>query len=106
MSTVSRLGVAGLCGLATGTMVIGRHWLVFSAAAAGLDPIGDENLALSKKIRKMALREGASEDVSTLTSMANDFFPLPEVKWRYWSSGGAPLRPPTEVYLPGNGVGV
>jgi ribose/xylose/arabinose/galactoside ABC-type transport system permease subunit len=36
-AVLTALGVAGLCGLATGTMVIGRHWFVFSAAALGLD---------------------------------------------------------------------
>ena len=67
--------------------------------AARLDPIGDENLALSKKIRRMALREGKGSNDTTLESLANDFFPLPEVRWDYWNASGAPLQPPTEVIL-------
>lgn len=74
------------------------------ALAASLDPIGDANLALSKKIRKMALREGAMENASTLTAMANDFFPLPAVAFGHWNSSGAPLRPSTTVGIPDSSV--
>ena len=52
--------------------------------AAGLDPIGDQNLGLSKKIRRMALREGAWRDPGLLLEMADNFFPLPEVPFGYW----------------------
>jgi ribose/xylose/arabinose/galactoside ABC-type transport system permease subunit len=38
-AVLAALGVAVLCGLATGTMIIGRQWLVFAAAAAGLDAL-------------------------------------------------------------------
>jgi ribose/xylose/arabinose/galactoside ABC-type transport system permease subunit len=38
-AVLAALGVAVLCGLATGTMVIGRQWLVFAATAAGLDAL-------------------------------------------------------------------
>jgi ribose/xylose/arabinose/galactoside ABC-type transport system permease subunit len=38
-AVLAALAVAVLCGLATGTMVIGRHWLVFAAAAVGLDAL-------------------------------------------------------------------
>ncbi|HEX6926363.1 MAG TPA: zinc dependent phospholipase C family protein [Longimicrobiaceae bacterium] len=76
------------------------------AVAASLDPIGDENLALSKKIRRMALRERATQDRATLLSMADDFFPLPPVLFGHWKSSGKPLRPPTEVYEHRNGVEV
>lgn len=70
------------------------------AVAAALDPIGDANLALSKKIRRMALREGKGSNDITLQSLADDFFPLPEVRWGYWNASGSPLRPATEVLLP------
>jgi hypothetical protein len=54
------------------------------AIAAGLDPIGEENLNLSKKIRRLALREGAIREGTGLGEVADDFFPLPEVPFGYW----------------------
>jgi hypothetical protein len=58
------------------------------AIAAGLDPIGEENLGLSKKIRRMALREGAWRNPVLLSEMADDFFPLPAVPFGYLTRGG------------------
>lgn len=69
------------------------------AIAAGLDPVGEENLGLSKKIRRMALREGSWESQGTLDELADDFFPMPEVPFGYWlqrgagGNGGAPQEP-------------
>ncbi len=37
IASVVGVASAALCGLAIGVMVIGRHWLVFAAAAAGLE---------------------------------------------------------------------
>jgi hypothetical protein len=54
------------------------------AVAAGLDPIGEENLNLSKKIRRLALREGAIREGAGLGEVADDFFPLPEVPFGSW----------------------
>jgi hypothetical protein len=54
------------------------------AVAAGLDPIGEQNLELSKRIRRMALREGAWRNGETLLDLADDFFPLPEVRFGHW----------------------
>jgi hypothetical protein len=48
------------------------------AIAAGLDPIGEENLGLSKRIRRMALREGQKAP-AVLVEVADDFFPMPKI---------------------------
>lgn len=58
------------------------------AIAAGLDPIGEENLGRSKRVRRLALREGAWRDAALLREMADDFFPLPEVPFGYWRGRG------------------
>lgn len=58
------------------------------AIAAGLDPIGDENLGLSKKIRRMALREGGVKSEAVLHEIADDFFPLPGIPFGHWRSQG------------------
>ncbi|CAN5693014.1 zinc dependent phospholipase C family protein [soil metagenome] len=59
------------------------------AIAAGLDPVGEHNLSISKKIRRMALREGKRSPV-VLAELANDFFPLPEIPFGYWGQRGRP----------------
>lgn len=55
-----------------------------ASVAAARDPIGDFNLHLSKKIRKMALREGNADDYHRMRSLADDYFPMPDDELGYW----------------------
>lgn len=60
--------------------------------AAQLDPVGDFNLQLAKKVRRLALREGVvGRADEALITMADDFFPLPDAGLGYWDRrpGGA-----------------
>ncbi|MFW6330115.1 MAG: zinc dependent phospholipase C family protein [Gemmatimonadota bacterium] len=57
--------------------------------AAARDPIGDFALHLSKKVRRMALRDGTAEDYGRMRSMADDFFPLPQDPVDFWSRRSA-----------------
>jgi hypothetical protein len=59
-----------------------------AAYAAGRDPIGDFNLQLSKKVRRLALRDGNAGDRGRMLDMADDFFPLPQDPLGYWDRRG------------------
>ena len=55
---------------------------------ATLDPVGEFNLSLAKKVRRMALRENGATNPELLPTLADDFFPLPEVSLGYWEGLG------------------
>jgi hypothetical protein len=57
---------------------------------AQLDPTGDFNLQLAKKVRRLTLREGV-QGSGVLQEVADDFFPLPGAGLGYWSQRAATL---------------
>ena len=59
---------------------------------ARLDPVGEMNLRLAKKIRHRALAEGGVEDPAVVEERADDFFPFPDDPLLYW-----PRLEPTEI---------
>lgn len=55
-----------------------------SSLPAALDPIGEFNLQLAKKVRRLAIREGALGRPELLSEMADDFFPLPDTELTHY----------------------
>lgn len=59
---------------------------------AELDPIGDENLGMSKRIRRMAMREGKLESRNDLVDLADNFFPIPDPPYAYLGQVQTPVQ--------------
>jgi hypothetical protein len=59
-----------------------------AAHAAARDPIGEFNLQLSKKVRRLAIRDGNADSPEQLRVMADDFFPLPHDPIDFWARRG------------------
>jgi hypothetical protein len=61
-------------------------YLVAGAASqrANFDPIGEVNLKLAKKVRRLALATGGAADPDHLHASADEFFPLPENDLVFW----------------------
>ncbi len=51
---------------------------------AALDPVGEVNLQLAKKVRRMATRDGVWRDADRLAELADEYFPLPPAQLGYW----------------------
>ncbi len=51
---------------------------------ANLEPIGELNLKLAKKVRRLATARGGAEDPEHLHQRANEFFLMPQEELVYW----------------------
>jgi hypothetical protein len=68
-----------------------------AAAARSLDPIGDLNLKLAKRVRRRGLAEGGVETNERLRSWADEFFPLPGSPALYLPRGRSLVVPDLAV---------
>jgi hypothetical protein len=59
------------------------------AVAASLDPIGHHNLAIAKRLRRVAMRDGARErESASLVRLADEVFPMPGSPADHWAERG------------------
>lgn len=63
---------------------------------AQLDPVGELNLRLAKRLRHRSLADGGVEDPAVVEEAADQFFPIPDGPLLYW---------PHEGFLKTNGEG-